>query len=69
MNEDVLLYDVDGSVARLTLNRPKAMNSLNLAVLAGMLRDRRLTQIEADDEMRVLVSPPVLAPLSVPART
>ncbi|NPT46938.1 enoyl-CoA hydratase/isomerase family protein [Paraburkholderia sp. 1N] len=53
MNEDVLLYDVDGSVARLTLNRPKAMNSLNLAMLAEL--DRRLTQIEADDEMRVLV--------------
>ena len=53
MNEDVLLYDVDGSVARLTLNRPKAMNSLNLAMLAEL--DRRLTEIADDNEMRVLV--------------
>ncbi|MFM0198982.1 enoyl-CoA hydratase/isomerase family protein [Paraburkholderia fungorum] len=53
MNEDVLLYQAEGSVARLTLNRPKAMNSLNLAVLAEL--DRRLTEIAADNEMRVLV--------------
>ncbi|MFL9903918.1 enoyl-CoA hydratase/isomerase family protein [Paraburkholderia fungorum] len=53
MNEDVLLHEVDGSVARLTLNRPKAMNSLNLAMLAAL--DRRLTEIAADNEMRVLV--------------
>ena len=53
MNEDVLLYEVEGSVARLTLNRPKAMNSLNLAMLAEL--DRRLTEIADDNEMRVLV--------------
>jgi enoyl-CoA hydratase/carnithine racemase len=53
MSEDVLLCDVAESVARLTLNRPKAMNSLNLAILAEL--DRRLTELAANDEIRVLV--------------
>ncbi|MGA3249244.1 MAG: enoyl-CoA hydratase/isomerase family protein [Paraburkholderia sp.] len=53
MSEDVLLCDVAESVARLTLNRPKAMNSLNLAILAEL--DRRLTELAVDDEIRVLV--------------
>jgi enoyl-CoA hydratase/carnithine racemase len=53
MSENVLLCDVAESVARLTLNRPKAMNSLNLAILAEL--DRRLTQLAANDEVRVLV--------------
>jgi enoyl-CoA hydratase/carnithine racemase len=53
MSEDVLLCDVAESVARLTLNRPKSMNSLNLAILAEL--DRRLTELAADDEIRVLV--------------
>jgi enoyl-CoA hydratase/carnithine racemase len=53
MSEDVLLCDVAESVARLTLNRPKAMNSLNLAMLAEL--DRRLTALATDDEIRVLV--------------
>ena len=43
MDQDVVLYEVADSVARLTLNRPKAMNSLNLAILAEL--DRRLTEI------------------------
>ena len=53
MNEDVLLYEVTDSVACLTLNRPNAMNSLNLAMLAQL--DRRLTEIAVDDEVRVVV--------------
>jgi enoyl-CoA hydratase/carnithine racemase len=53
MTEDVLLFELLGPVARLTLNRPKAMNSLNLALLAEL--DRRLAEIEANDEVRVLV--------------
>src|ERR1700722_8322272 len=44
MSEDVLLCDVAESVARLTLNRP---------VLAEL--DRRLTEIAANSEVRVLV--------------
>jgi enoyl-CoA hydratase/carnithine racemase len=53
MSEDVLLSETLGAVTRLTLNRPKAMNSLNLAMLAQL--DRRLTELEADDAVRVLV--------------
>jgi len=53
MNEDVLLYEVADSVACLTLNRPKAMNSLNQAILTEL--DRRLTEIAVNDEIRVLV--------------
>ena len=53
MTEDVLLFEMIGPVARLTLNRPKAMNSLNLAILAEL--DRRLTDIAVSDELRVLV--------------
>jgi enoyl-CoA hydratase/carnithine racemase len=53
MNEDVLLFETIGAVARLTLNRPKAMNAMNLAILTEL--DRRLTDIAADDELRVLV--------------
>lgn len=53
MDEGVVLYEVVDSVARLTLNRPKAMNSLNLAILAEL--DQRLTEIATDNEVRVLV--------------
>lgn len=53
MTEDVLLFEIIDSVARLTLNRPKAMNSLNLAIMAEL--DRRLIQLAADDTVRVVV--------------
>jgi enoyl-CoA hydratase/carnithine racemase len=53
MNDDVLLCEIIDSVARLTLNRPKAMNSMNLAILAEL--DRRLTEIAGNDSVRVLV--------------
>ena len=53
MTEDVLLFEAIGPVARLTLNRPKAMNSLNLAILAEL--EKRLTDIAANDALRVLV--------------
>lgn len=53
MSEEALLLEVTGAVARLTLNRPKAMNAMNMALLAEL--DRHLTQIAADDAIRVLV--------------
>ena len=53
MTQDVLLFEAQGAVAQLTLNRPKAMNALNLAVLAKL--ESRLAQIAADDAIRVLV--------------
>jgi enoyl-CoA hydratase/carnithine racemase len=53
MTEDALLFEILGPVARLTLNRPKAMNSMNLAILVEL--DRRLTDIAANDDIRVLI--------------
>src|SRR5450755_3870446 len=53
MTQDVLLFETLGPVARLTLNRPKAMNSLNLAILAEL--ERRLGDVASNDELRVLV--------------
>lgn len=53
MTDDVLLFESLGPVARLTLNRPKAMNSMNLALLAAL--DARLTAIAANDELRVVI--------------
>ncbi|WP_322051527.1 enoyl-CoA hydratase/isomerase family protein [Paraburkholderia bannensis] len=53
MTEEALLFETMGAVALLTLNRPTAMNAMNSALLAEL--DRRLTQIAADDDLRVLV--------------
>jgi enoyl-CoA hydratase/carnithine racemase len=53
MTDSVLLCEMFGPVARLSLNRPKAMNSLNLALLAEL--QSRLTELAANDEVRVLV--------------
>lgn len=53
MSEGVLLLEVTDTVARLTLNRPKAMNSLNLAIMAEL--DRRLVELAANDAVRVVV--------------
>lgn len=50
---DELLLNLEGPVARLTLNRPKAMNALNLAIL-GQLQ-QRLPELAANDAVRVLV--------------
>ncbi|KPH01656.1 enoyl-CoA hydratase [Pseudomonas sp. RIT-PI-q] len=53
MSEDVLLYEIIGPVARLTLNRPRAMNALNLATLAEL--ERCLTDIALNDELRAVI--------------
>lgn len=53
MTDDVLLLETFDSVARLTLNRPKAMNSMNLAMLAEL--DRHVDEIAVNDALRVLV--------------
>ncbi|MBY4742430.1 enoyl-CoA hydratase/isomerase family protein, partial [Burkholderia cepacia] len=53
MTEEALLFETTGAVARLTLNRPKAMNAMNIALLTEL--DRRLAQLAADDEIRVLI--------------
>jgi enoyl-CoA hydratase/carnithine racemase len=53
MSDDVLLCDTTDAVARLTLNRPKAMNSLNLAMVAAL--NQRLVELAAHDSVRVVV--------------
>ena len=53
MTEPVLLVEAHGPVTRLTLNRPKAMNSLNLALLAEL--ETQLRALATDDAVRVLV--------------
>ncbi len=52
MSEELLLT-IDGPIARLTLNRPKAMNAINLALLGEL--EQRLRSLAADDAVRVLV--------------
>ena len=53
MIQDDVLFEAFGPVARLTLNRPKAMNALNLATLAAL--EGHLGEIARNDELRVVV--------------
>jgi enoyl-CoA hydratase/carnithine racemase len=53
MSQDVLLFETIGEVARLTLNRPRAMNALNLAMLEQL--KQRLDEIAGNDELQVLI--------------
>jgi enoyl-CoA hydratase/carnithine racemase len=52
-NDDPLIWETRGPVAILTLNRPKAMNSFDMDLMAE--HRRRLEQFDADDDLRVLV--------------
>ena len=47
------LLGVDGAVATITLNRPAAFNSINLAIVQTL--ERIAAQIAADDAVRVVV--------------
>ena len=54
MNTDqIVLYAVEGTVARVTLNRPEKRNALNDAVIAG-IKDG-LTKASEDERVRVVV--------------
>ncbi|HJP95674.1 MAG TPA: enoyl-CoA hydratase-related protein [Pyrinomonadaceae bacterium] len=54
MNADqTVLYSVDGSVARVTLNRPEKRNALNDALIAGVKLGLR--KAAADESVRVVV--------------
>jgi len=44
---------VDGAIATITLNRPSAFNSINLAIARKL--EQLATHVEADDAIRVLV--------------
>ena len=53
MSKEALLFEKEGAVARLVLNCPDDMNSLNLAMVS--LFEKYLPDIAADDAIRVLV--------------
>ncbi len=53
MSHEELFFETLGPVARLTLNRPEAMNALNLATLIKL--ERRLGEISSNDALRVVV--------------
>jgi methylglutaconyl-CoA hydratase len=48
-----VLYEVEGAVARITLNRPEKRNALNDAVIAGLKEN--LKKAAADKNVRVVV--------------
>lgn len=48
-----ILYQVDGAVARITLNRPEKRNALNETLVAGL--KNALKQANANDAVRVVV--------------
>jgi enoyl-CoA hydratase/carnithine racemase len=50
---DPALLAIDGPVATITLNRPAAYNSINLAIAKKL--ERLAAQVEADETVRVLV--------------
>jgi len=52
-NASVILYSVESSVARITLNRPEKRNALNDAVIAGLKQS--LKSAAAEKNVRVVV--------------
>lgn len=48
-----LIWETDGHVAIITLNRPQAMNSFDMELMSE--HRRRLEEFEADDGLRVLI--------------
>jgi enoyl-CoA hydratase/carnithine racemase len=53
MQDNVVNFEVLGQVARLTLNRPEAMNALNSPIVAAI--NAALDRIESDDELRAVI--------------
>ena len=53
MTEDVLLKEVDGQIAVLTLNRPEVMNSFNFALLRALSDE--IEAIDVDPHIRVVI--------------
>ena len=48
-----LILEVDGPIAVLTINRPKALNALNSETLTEL--NECLTEVEANDNIKVLI--------------
>jgi methylglutaconyl-CoA hydratase len=53
MTDNVVLYSIEGSVARITLNRPDKRNALNDALIAGIKQG--LKSAAADKNVRAVV--------------
>lgn len=53
MDDDAVLYERDGHVARITLNRPEALNAIDDSIREGL--PRRLRQAEDDPDVRAIV--------------
>ncbi len=53
MSEATILRSVNGPVGTLTINRPQALNALDVETLLAM--ERELTTLEADPAVRVIV--------------
>lgn len=53
MSENSVLYETDGHVALIVLNRPKSMNASSRSLRSGMLD--AMAKAEADDNIRVVV--------------
>src|SRR6476646_5598340 len=51
--DDPALLRIEGPIATLTLNRPAASNSINLAIAQKL--ERLATEVEGNDDIRVLV--------------
>jgi len=52
-DEPVVLYEVDGAVATITMNRPDAANAQNSALIDAI--DAAFDQADEDDDVRVVV--------------
>ncbi|MDQ1360208.1 MAG: enoyl-CoA hydratase [Acidimicrobiaceae bacterium] len=53
MTDEVVLYQVDGHVATITMNRPEVANAQDTAVIDGI--DHFLDVADDDDEVRVVI--------------
>ena len=50
---DAILYEADGPVAVITLNRPERLNAMDAAMLDALMQ--AVTQAEEDDAIRAVV--------------
>ena len=53
MSEESVLYDVEGTVAQITLNRPDNRNSMTEDVFLGL--EKAVAQVKSDPDLRCLI--------------